>query len=284
MTFLFHILSVAGINIPQSLSYGLTLGKQRVMHFGPFAVSILAAYGTFVPLSWGMSYPVSLLIGLSLALLLALFFALLSLRLPEDAFGVFSLAVHLIVLTVVLNWNLVTRGALGIPRIDRFPFMESQAAFAGWSMLLSAFWIAGMVLLDRSPFGRALEALAEHPAQAAALGINRTKFTVIAFLISALGLSVGSILYVQYLHLLYPTDYGFPALVFLLTTVIAGKPGSVLGVSVSTVLLVVLREAIRFTSLPADIKGPVQVIFFGLILFAAIWWRRDKLFSLQRRV
>lgn len=284
MAFFLYLTAIAAMNIPPSLSYGLMLGKQRVMHFGPLAVSILAAYGTFVPLSWGAGYPASLAIGFGLAMLGSLIFALLSLRLPEDAFGVFSLAVHLIVLTVVLNWSAVTRGSLGIPQIPRLPFMESPGQFALGTVIIAALWIGGMRALDRSRFGRALEALAEHPAQAAALGINRTALTVAAFLIASVGLSLGSVLFAQYIRLLYPSDYGFPALVFLLMTVIAGKPGNVVGVTLATVLLVLLREAIRFTPFAASLKGPLQLVTFACVLFFAIWWRKTKLFSVQRSV
>lgn len=284
MTFFLHLVAMVGMNLPPSLGYGLMLGKQRIMHFGPLAVSILAAYGTFVPLSWGWGYPLSLCIGLGLSLVGSLCFALLSLRLPEDAFGVFSLAIHLVLLTVALNWSAVTRGALGIPRIERLPFMESSLEFACWSAACAAAWIAVMLLLDRSRFGRALQALAEHPAQAAALGINRITATAAAFLLAGMGLATGSILFVQYIRLLYPSDYEFPALVFLLMTVIAGRPGSVWGVSLSTVLLVLLREFIRFTPVSAAVKGPAQLVLFGLILFAAIAWRKDTLFPRLRTV
>jgi branched-chain amino acid transport system permease protein len=284
MTFLLHVISLIGMNIPPSLSYSLMLGKQRVMHFGPLAISILAAYGTFIPLLAGLAYPWCLLIGFGLAMIGALFFALLSLRLPEDAFGVFSLAVHLILIAVVLNWTSVTRGALGIPRIARLPFMETPLQFAVAAIVIAGLWFLAMFFLDRSRFGRALQALAEHPAQAAALGINRAKHTIIAFLIASVGLALGSILFAQYLHLLYPTDYGFPALVFILMTVVAGKPGSVPGVTIATILLVILREAVRFVPIAATIKGPFQLILFGIILFVAIWWRKEKLFAVQRNV
>lgn len=282
--FFYYVVAVAGMNIPASLGYSLMLGKQRVMHFGPLAISLLAAYGTFIPLSQGFGYPLSLLIGLCLAMAGSLILALLSVRLPEDAFGVFSLAVHLIVFTVILNWSSFTRGSLGIPGIRRFPLMETPGAFALCTVVIAVAWFGVFFAIDRSRFGRSLEALAEHPAQAAALGINRTLHTVIAFLIAGLGLATGSILFAQYIRLLYPTDYGFPALVFILMTVIAGKPGSVPGVTLATVLLVILREAIRFLPFSASVKGPLQLIVFAIILFAAIWWRREKLFSVQRSI
>lgn len=66
--------------------------------------------------------------------------------------------------------------------------------------------------------------------------------------------------------------------------VVAGKPGSVLGVTLSTILLVLLRESLRFLPLDPTMIGPVRLLLFGLILFAAVWVRRDSLFPQQRTV
>jgi len=284
MPFFLYLVAVIAMNIPQALGYGVVLGKQKVLHFGPVGVGLLAAYGTYAPMLYGVPYEYALLIGLGLTALGAISLSFLSLRLPEDAFGVLSLASHLVILAIVLNWSGVTRGALGIPRIPRLPFFESPESFAITSSIIAVIWIVAILFLERSRFGRAIQALAELPLQATALGLNRARITLVTFLIGAFGAFCGSLQFVQYIRLLYPNDYGFPAFIFLATIVIAGKPTSVLGVSFSTVLLVLLREAIRFLPLSAAVVGPIRLIVFGLILFVAVTWRRKALFPPQRTV
>ena len=66
--------------------------------------------------------------------------------------------------------------------------------------------------------------------------------------------------------------------------VVAGKPGSVLGVTFSTVLLVLLKEGLRFLPLPTAVLGPVRLLLFGIILLVAVYVRRDTLFPQQRTV
>ncbi len=66
--------------------------------------------------------------------------------------------------------------------------------------------------------------------------------------------------------------------------IVAGKPGSVLGVTLSTILLILLKEGLRFVSLAPSILGPVRLILFGMILLAVVYWRRDTLFPKQRSI
>ena len=138
--------------------------------------------------------------------------------------------------------------------------------------------------ISRSAFGRQLQALAEHQWHAKSLGINQKIVHVIAFQIVGLGAMATAIFFPQYLTFLHPNDYQFPVFVFIVTAIIAGNPGSVFGVTLSTVLLVLLKEALRFVPLSASVLGPIRLILFGLILFGVVFWRRDTLFPKQRTI
>ncbi|HLD71063.1 MAG TPA: hypothetical protein VI873_00415, partial [Candidatus Peribacteraceae bacterium] len=138
--------------------------------------------------------------------------------------------------------------------------------------------------LDRTSLARQMSALAEQEWHAKSLGINRTRVHIIAFLILGLCLANDNFFYPQYLHLLYPTDYNFSGLVILLMIVVAGRPGSIPGVILATILLTALKEALRFVPLSADILGPVRLMLFGVILLAAVWYRRETLFPKKRTI
>lgn len=284
MTFFWHLMIMIGTWLPGSLAYTMIFGKGKILHFGPVGVSLAAAYATFLTLSATENYFLAILAGLSFSVLISALFAWLSLRLEPDGFGIISIAAHLAILAVILNWTSVTRGALGIPRVPRAPFPISIEYFAITIIILSVLWILAMWRIDRSSFGRQLEALAEHPWHAAALGVSRPRVHFVAFLIGAVGAVLTSVPYVQYVALLHPNDFQFVGLIFYVMFVVAGKPGSIMGVTASTILLVLLREGIRFVPLPPDLLGPVRLILFGTILFAAVWWRRDVLFPKPRSV
>ncbi len=282
--FLWHLLSLVSMTLPGALGYNLLFGKGKIFHFGPVAASLASAYATFLVLGATGSYALAVLTGACAALAASLFFAWLALRLEPDGLGVLSIAAHLALLTVVLTWSSLTRGALGIPQIPRMPLLGAPAAFALAALMIALLRGFFLWLLHRGAFGRALAALAEHPWHAAALGISRRRIHTIAFLIAGLGAAIGGVLFPQYLHLLHPSDYGFSALVFLVMVVVAGGPGSVPGVVLSTFLLLLLKESLRFVPMPIAILGPLRLILFGLILFGAVWLRRDALFPQKRTV
>lgn len=284
MEFFLHTIVLIGTWLPSLLGYNLLFGKGKVFHFGPIAVSIVVAYVFVLLLKAEVGFTLAFAAAILASVLLSAFFAWLSFRLEPDGLGVMSIAVHLSVLAVVLNWNGLTRGALGIPRVPRLPFLDSVSDFAITSMVVSLFCILVVWWIDRGTFGRKLQALAEHEWHAKSLGIDRKRVHLVAFLIAGIGTTIANVLFVQYLLLLHPNDYQFMNFVFWIMVVVAGHPGSVPGVVIATILLVFLREGLRFVPLSPDVLGPLRLMLFGMILFVAVWWRRDILFPQERRV
>jgi branched-chain amino acid transport system permease protein len=284
MDFYLHILISIAHWLPTALGYNLVFGKGKILHFGPMGVSVAVAYAMFLTLMSTNGYFLALLAGTLMAVSLSLFFAWLSLRLEPDGMGVMSIAVHLSLLAVVLNWSSVTRGALGIPRISRMPFLESMPMITIVTCIVAGLFLVFYLWLDRSSFGRQLAALAEHDWHARSLGIRKSLIHALAFLILGMSHVSGVFFSVPYLHLLHPNDFQFPSLIFIVMIVVAGKPGSVWGVTISTALLVILKEGLRFVPLAPSLLGPVRLILFGVILLLAVWWRRDTLFPKARTV
>lgn len=284
MDFLWHIIAITCMTIPHALAYNLVFGKGKILHFGPIGVSLVASYAVVLTAIHTGSFTAAILAGILSIIVLSLFLAWLSLRLDQDAFGVMTIAVHLSLLAVILNWNGLTRGALGVPGVPRFAFLGSVQSFAIAAAFVSFLFVLALRAIDKSSFGRQLQALAEHEWHAKSLGINRTKVHIIAFLIAGVGALATAVLFPQYLTFLHPNDYQYPFLVFFITIVVAGNPGSVYGVLISTILITVLKEALRFLPLPAAMMGPIRLILFGVILLVVVYWRRDTLFPKQRSI
>ena len=270
--------------LPGALVYSMLLGRGKILNWGPVGVALVAAYATFLTLDRTGSYGLAMLIGVTCTVLISLLYAWLALRLDGDAFGVMSIAVHLALLTVVLNWSSLTGGALGVTNIARPAFAQSDWAYTVTAAVLCVLWMCVLYRIDRSWLGRALSALGEHEWHAGGIGVHRVFVLALSFSVFAVGMWLGALMWAPYLHLLYPTDYGFSTFIFLLMIVVAGRPGSFWGVTLSTIALVTLREAMRFLPLSSSVLGPVRLILFGVILFIAVWLRRDTLFPKARSV
>lgn len=284
MSFFLHIFSVVAYSLPAVMGYTFVFGRGRILHFGPIGVSLVAAYGTFLTLGATESWLLSLLVCMVMAMAFSLLFAWLSFRLDADGLGIMSIAVHLMIFTVVINWTSLTRGALGIPRIPRLPFMETPLAFASVIGVVCLAWIMFFLWLDRTPLARKVSALAEGEWYAKSMGIDRIKTHLLAFLILGFALASNNFFYAQYYRLLHPSDYHFSTFITLLMFVVAGKPGSIRGGIIATILLTLLKEGIRFIPLSASILGPMRLLLFGIILLAAVWYRRDSLFPKKRTI
>jgi branched-chain amino acid transport system permease protein len=284
MTYFFFILTVIGQYLPSVLGYNLLFGRGKMMYFGPIAVAIVASYAFAIPWVATGNFLLAIACSAAFSIAISLVFALLSLRLESDAFGVMTLAVFLAFIAIVMNWISLTGGPYGIAPIPRLQMFRDPGVFAMASLLIGIGFAVVMWFLDRSKIGRALEAFAEHPWCASSLGLCRTRTVIIAFLIASVGPVLSNMLYLQLTGILHPSDYMFPTLVFAMTCVVAGGPGSVVGVTIATALLVTLREGIRFLPLPVGLVGPLRLFLFGTILLTAIYLRRKKLFPLRRTV
>lgn len=285
IAFFLYVTAVACLTLIVTSGYNMVLGRAKILYFGQQAQILIAIYTLWVlVMQFEYSFFLALLIAAIATACASIILAWMSLKLEPDGFGVLSIALHLSVFAVVLNWQSVTRGALGIPGIPRFSFMQSAEMFTLVIVIVTALWIAFVWWLNTGAFGRQLAALSEHEWHAQGLGVNRKRVYTCVFLLSGCASLLMAIFYPSLVFLLTPSDFHFPAFIFLMTCLVAGGPGSTWGVVISTLLLVLLREGLRFVGLPPDILGPVRLMLFGLILFAAIWIRKDTLFPQQRRV
>ena len=283
--FLLHLITVIAMSVPTVLAYNLVFGKGKILHFGQLAFSIVGGYALWVTVGrYGYGIFPAFLFALVVISVTSLLFAWLSLRLPADAFGVLSIAVHLMVLAIVLNWQSVTRGALGVPNLPRPFFATTPAAFAIMSIAIAIAWTLLIWKIDSGRFGRSVAALSEHSWYAMSLGIERGWVHTVLFLLAGIGALLVNFMYHSYLHLLSPSDFSFSAMIFYVMVVVAGAPGSLWGSLISLTLLTFLREGIRFLPIPNSLTGPMELMLFGVILFVAVWYRRDSLFPKQRTV
>jgi branched-chain amino acid transport system permease protein len=285
LNFFLHVFCIAGITLLPALGYNLVFGKGKILHLGQEAQSIAAVFTLWsLIMQFGMPYPFALLVAFIVTAVVSVLIAEVSFRLEPDGLGVMSIALHLALLNLVLNWQSVTRGALGMPGIPRGVLPSTLPSFAVVVFVVVVAWMLFLRWLNGGKFGRQIAALSESSWHAASLGINRRRIHTIAFLIAGMGSLFAAMLYPPFMYLLHPSDYNFPAMVFFVMCVLAGRPGRVASVAVATVMLIVLKDGLRLVGIPAEYAGPVRLILFGIILFTAVWLRRESIFPHQRRV
>lgn len=284
-----HLCILISIYLILAQSYNLTIGIGKLFNLAHVAAYAIGAYVTALGTTeWQLGLWESLLASALTSGLLSSLLGGISLRLAGDYFAIGTLAFSSIISALLINWKSLTHGVLGIPGIPR-PTIAGTDLYDNSSFLIFCAIIALisqvlMYLLFYGSFARVLRAQAENRPATLALGRDVRLVTTIAFFISSLFAGLAGSLFAYYLNYIDPSSFSFSEMVFLLSIVIIGSPGSFWGCIGATVFLVLIPEPLRFIDIPSSILGPMRQIIHSVILLSVVWINRRKLFPLIREV
>jgi len=287
--YLIHLGIIVGIYSISAQGLNIAFGLGGLMNFAHVAVYAVGAYTTAL-LSTDLHRSVWICLPASVftGTLCALPIGAIGLRLRRDYFAVGAFAFSAVVSALLINWQSLTNGVLGISGIPRpaalgLDFYDNDVFFLGLLCLLAAV-LPLVYIFFQSPLARMLRAQSESEEFTAALGVEPAYVRRDAFMISAALSGLAGSLFAYFLNYIDPSSFGFGEMVFVLSIVIVGGPGSFFGVLAATAFLVLLPEPLRFLGLPSSILGPARQLIHAIILFVVLWWRREALFPKQRAV
>jgi branched-chain amino acid transport system permease protein len=143
-----------------------------------------------------------------------------------DYFALGSFGFNIIVYSIFLNWQSLTRGPLGIPGIakpvlfnidfsNNFFFLILVAVFALLVYLVSQF-------ITKSSFGRVLKAIREDEKAIEVFGYNTLFFKLTIFCLGAMIASIAGALFASYITYVDPTSFALSESIFILAIIILG--------------------------------------------------------------
>ncbi|MBE0476104.1 MAG: branched-chain amino acid ABC transporter permease [Coriobacteriia bacterium] len=244
---LIYVLLAIGLN--------LVMGETGLLNLGYVAFFAVGAYTTAILSSprLGHHFPVWALIPLSigLAMLLGLLVTLPTLRLRGDYLAIVTLAFGEITRITFNNWDSLTNGPGGIPRIYRPEIgpllIDTPGKF--YYLILASVVVVIVLLtnLKSSRVGRAWNALREDEIAAHHTGIHPMRMKLLSVVISAGIAGLGGSLLAYYQSFINPTYFVFRESVFVVCMVVLGGMGSVPGAVLGAVGLSSLPEFVRAT-------------------------------------
>lgn len=282
MSYFYHIVVLLEIYCILSLSLNLLVGYTGLLTFAHGAFFGVGAYITALSLvSARTGFFTSALLAMGGTCLIASLLSLASLRFKGDRFVLASLGFQVLVTTVLLNWVIVTRGPFGINAIPRPSFLGfsliQQRDFALFATLVSAAAIAFLVGVCKSPFGRTLRAIREDETALVVLGKPTFLFKSQAMTVSAACAALAGSLYASYVSFVDPTGFSLDESIVILSMVIIGGAGNLLGPLIGAVLLTLLPEALRLFALPSASLGNIRMVIYGLALILVMRFRPQGL-------
>ena len=270
-------------------SLNLTFGLGQLFNLAHVASYALGAYATaLLSTECEATFAVCVTVSVLVSGLFALLLGGIALRLSNDYFAIGTLAFSSVVSALLINWKSVTKGVLGIPGIPRPEIwgvdFYQNSNFLILILIFAVVTQAVLYLAYVSPFGRSLRALAEYDRAAASLGAHVRFVRNCAFFISSSFAGLAGSFFAYYLNYIDPSSFSLGEMVFVLTIVIVGRPGSFWGVIGATVFLVLLPEPLRFLDINSAYLGPMRQLLHAVILFGVVWANRNHLFPQRRQV
>lgn len=252
-----NIIMAASLNLINGYTGQFSLGHAGFMAVGAYMSAIITV-------KFQLPFLLAIVVGAAGAGLLGLLIGLPTLRLNGDYLAIATLGLGEIIRITILNIPYVggASGFMGIPRYTNF-------AWAFFTCLFTLFFIKNLV---NSSHGRACISIRENEIAAEAMGIDTTKYKVLAFTIGAAFAGVAGALFAHYFYIAHPASFTFMMSFNYLTMVVMGGLGSITGSVAGAVILTFVSAALA--SWPEW-----RMIIYSLVLILLMIYRPQGLFG-----
>ena len=280
-----EIINLTGISVILAVSLNLITGftgQFSIGHAGFMAVGAYASVFVTVYYSQGLEQWLTTLVGAtvaqSLVFLLVIIIGALaaalaglvvgipSLRLRGDYLAIVTLGFAEIIRIIILNIDQVG-GATGFR--GRVPPFDGRLIIPQYSNFI---WIGGFAIITiivvynivNSDIGRSLISIREDELAAEAMGINTTRYKVLAFVISSAFAGIAGALFGHFRQFLHTNDFQFIRSIEIIIMIVLGGMGSISGSILGAIVITILPELLR--KLPGDLYSYRLVIYSALLI------------------
>ncbi len=269
MTICINVILALSTNLIINFTGQLTLGHSAFMAIGAYAAAMFSVKA-------GLPFPLALVLGSVVAGLFGFLIGLPTLRLKGDYLAVTTMGFCQIIVVAIQNIPALggAQGLTGIPGKTTF-------AWVFFSMVLTIIVLGHVV---NSSQGRAMISVREDEIAAEAMGINTTRYKVMAFTIGAFFAGLAGGLFAFLMMFIEPTTFNYFKSIDLVIYVVLGGTGNFVGCITSTAILTLLPEVLR-------ILGDLRMVIYPLLLivimilrvkgfrFRKIWQYFENLFT-----
>ncbi|MGI9537468.1 MAG: ABC transporter permease subunit [Desulfocapsaceae bacterium] len=275
-TALMYVVLGLGLNIVVGLAGLLDLGYVAFYAVGAYTYALLYHF-------YGVGFWVALPIGGLMAAVFGILLGIPVLRLRGDYLAIVTLGFGEIIRLVMENWGAFSQGPSGVSNIPRPSFfgmdmtLETALIYTYYLMLLFVmFTIFFVNRLQDSRLGRAWIALREDEIACQAMGIDKMKTKLVAFSLGAFWAGIVGVIFAAKTTFISPRSFTFIESAIILSIVVLGGMGSIVGVIIGAFVLILLPEYLRALS-------EYRMLAFGAILVCMMVFRPQGIIASVRR-
>jgi branched-chain amino acid transport system permease protein len=264
-----YILGILAVSF--NLIFGYT-GQLSLFHAAAFGI---AAYVTQLSMAYlGVSFWIGMAIAVLAVSVLSVIVGTICFRfkLREFYFAIVTLAFSEMVRLVILNWNSVTNGSLGINLTSKPTLwlptgkvitVESTMAWYYLSLVALLLTVLVCTRVVRSWMGRCFAAIRLNDQLADTLGINVFLYKLVSFLVGNAGAAVAGALYAFYLGYIEPGYLSIDQSLAIVAMALLGGRDSMAGPIIGAFILTALPHVI-------NLGAEMRIMVYGFILMLTI--------------
>jgi len=279
-----NIMVLALIFVVLGLGLNVTVGLAGLLDLGYVAFFAVGAYtygvlNSFYDLGFWTCLPIGGLMGALFGI--ALGFPILRLR--GDYLAIVTLGFGSIAKIVIENWEEVFNGAKGIAGIPRPGFfgaemnISSATTYTYYLMILMVIFAIFITnRLKDSRIGRAWMALREDEIACVAMGVDMAKTKLGAYAFGAFWAGLAGVIFAARNTYINPNSFTFMESALVLSIVVMGGMGSIIGVIIAALVLILMPEYLRAFS-------EYRMLMFGAVMVLMMIFRPEGLIANVRR-
>ncbi len=277
-----YVVMALSLNLTVGVLGELSLGHAGFMSVGAFSGAVAASALQDVIPAGGVRLALAMVIGAIFAGVVGTVISVPVLRLNGDYLAIVTLAFGQIIKSIIENLyvgvdgsglhfgflkpltalgeggRMILNGPMGIPNITKL-----SSFLAGFLLIMISLVVIFNLVNSRS--GRAIMALRDNRIAAESVGINVTKYKMMAFVTSAALAGAAGALFSLGQNTIVAAKFDFNTSILILVYVVLGGQGRMWGSIISAAALTILPEALRQF---ADYRMLVYAIVLILVMLA----------------
>ncbi len=294
-----YVILAVSLNLVVGFLGELSLGHAGFMCVGAFASSFFSKCMRHVITIDGLRFFFALLIGVAVAAVFGIIIGIPALRLKGDYLAIVTLAFGEIIKNLVnvlyigkdsngfhfstkdvMSLNMEADGTVIVNGPQGITGTPKDSTFLiGFLLVLVTLFVVMNLVNSRD--GRAIMSIRDNRIAAESVGINITKYKLMAFTVSAALAGAAGVLYAHNLSTLTANtnNFGYNQSIMILVFVVLGGIGSIRGSMIAAVILTLLPEMLRGLSDYRMLIYAIVLIIMMLFNWApkAVQWREKYL-------
>lgn len=255
-----YVIAVSGLDILFGYSGQISLGHAMFYASGAYTSAILTTRYEVNP--W-----LAMLAGILLTAVLALIVAIPASNLVHQFLSLLTIAAGNMAYVFLCKATSVTNAMAGIrniPDLSIFGFaLHSKLSFALFTFVMILVFMFLKQRIIHSATGRAFMAIRENTVAAGGMGINVRRYKVMAFILSAMFVSVSGSMYAHFVRFISPETFNSTQSILFMTMLLFGGMGNPVGPVLGSVIIAILNESLQGFN-------TYKTLIYGLLILIAV--------------